>query len=60
MTAGFLDRVVAPDDLVESSRLAAEEFIELDRTAHLQTKLRVRANVRQALRAAIESKLTTA
>jgi enoyl-CoA hydratase len=57
VTAGFLDRVVAPEDLASVSRLAAEELAQLDFTAHLETKLRVRAQVRTALRRAIETEL---
>lgn len=54
---GFLDEVVAPDELRAASLETAAELAELDPTAHAATKLRVRANARQALRAAIEAEL---
>jgi enoyl-CoA hydratase len=56
--AGFLDRVVAPEDLHEQSLRAAAELAELNSSAHAATKLRARGRALEALRAAIESELT--
>ena len=43
VTAGFLDEVVAADQVVPRAEEAAHSMAELDATAHLATKLRVRA-----------------
>lgn len=56
--AGFLDRVVAADELREVSLEAATELAALDPTAHAATKLRARAAALKALRSAIEAELT--
>ena len=58
-TAGFLDRVVAPEDLHEQSVRAAAELAGLNSAAHAATKLRARGKMLEALRAAIESELTS-
>jgi enoyl-CoA hydratase len=42
--AGFLDEVVAPDDLVATARAAAEQLRGIDMNAHHATKLRIRAD----------------
>lgn len=57
VVAGFLDAVV-PDDLVAASREEAIRLAALNPQAHRRTKLRVRARVLEAVRAAIESELT--
>lgn len=57
VTAGFLDQVVPGADLAARAHEAAEDLAQLDFAAHVETKLRVRAKARQALRAAIESDL---
>ena len=57
VTAGFLDRVVAPDALPVASLEAAAELAELDPVAHAATKLRARAGSLRALRSAIEGEL---
>ncbi len=57
--AGFLDEIVAPGDLRAASLGAAAALSELNPAAHAATKLRVRAGALQAMRAAIESELTT-
>jgi enoyl-CoA hydratase len=54
---GFLDQVVAPGELRETSLAAARDMTELDPTAHAATKFRARAGAMAALRAAIESEL---
>ncbi len=45
LEAGFLDAVVAPDDLAPAARAAAEDLSGVDRAAHAATKLRVRQRV---------------
>jgi enoyl-CoA hydratase len=57
VVAGFLDRVVAADELKDRSLDAAEDLANLDATAHAATKLRARSGVLKALRCAIESEL---
>lgn len=57
VTAGFLDRVVAPGALAAASLEAAGELAELDQAAHAATKLRARAGSLAALRSAIEREL---
>lgn len=60
LTAGFLDRVVAPSALAEQALDAAAALAELNPAAHAATKLRVRGGALEALRAAIASELTPA
>jgi enoyl-CoA hydratase len=55
--AGLLDAVVAPEDLAEAARAAAEDMATLDRRAHAGTKRRARQAVATELRAAIQSEL---
>ena len=57
VAAGILDRVVAPQELESASRAAAEELAGLNMEAHKATKLRVREQALEALRAAIETEL---
>jgi enoyl-CoA hydratase len=57
VTAGFLDRVVAPGDLREAAAAAAAELAGLNPEAHAATKLRARGGALTALRAAIEAEL---
>jgi enoyl-CoA hydratase len=57
VTAGFLDRVVAPEALRQTTLDAAAELSELDFAAHKTTKLRARAGALTALRSAIEREL---
>jgi len=56
--AGFLDRVVAAEDLAGESLKAAEGLATLNAQAHAATKLRARKGVLAALRSAIETELT--
>jgi enoyl-CoA hydratase len=58
MQAGFLDRVVATDELRTTSVQAARALMELNANAHTETKLRARGAVLQAVREAIASELT--
>ena len=58
VAAGFLDRVVAAEELREVSLAAAEELAGLDMAAHAATKLRVRDSALKALREAIDSELS--
>jgi len=55
--AGFLDRVVAPEDLEEACEAAAQELVALNPEAHAATKLRVRGAALEALHEAIEAEL---
>jgi enoyl-CoA hydratase len=55
--AGFLDGVVAPEDLAARTDEAAQDLASLNRAAHAGTKLRVRAPVLDALRQAIAAEL---
>jgi enoyl-CoA hydratase len=57
VAAGFLDRVVPPGELHGSSREAAEQLATLDPEAHRATKLRVREEALQAVRAGINTEL---
>jgi enoyl-CoA hydratase len=56
--AGFLDCVVAAEDLPGESLKAAEELAALNAPAHAATKLRARGGALAALRSAIETELT--
>ncbi len=55
--AGFLDRVVSPEELRGASLDAAQQLATLDSAAHRATKLRVRAEALEALRAGIDTEL---
>ena len=57
VAAGFLDEVVAPEDLNSSARVVADGLSKLDRCAHVATKRRVRHDLLEALRASIEAEL---
>lgn len=52
-SAGFLDRVVAPEELQDAARAEAQALGQVDRAAHAATKLRVRARALEELRAGI-------
>ncbi len=54
---GFLDRVVAPDELEDAAAAAAQDLAALNPDAHAATKLRVRGAALDALHAAIEAEL---
>jgi enoyl-CoA hydratase len=56
--AGLLDLVVAPGELDEAGRAAAEDLTAIDRSAHAATKLRVRQPVLDELREAITTELS--
>lgn len=56
--AGFLDLVVAPEELDAVAQERALALAGLDPVAHAATKLRVREGTMRALREAIESELT--
>jgi enoyl-CoA hydratase len=58
VTAGFLDRVVAPSELRAASLEAAGELAQLDPASHTATKMRARAGAIKAMRSAIETELT--
>jgi enoyl-CoA hydratase len=58
ITAGFLDRVVAPEQLDDAALDAARALSQLDMRAHAASKLRAREDALSRLRAAIETELT--
>jgi enoyl-CoA hydratase len=53
--AGFLDRVVPADQVLDTAREKAFEMSQLDLNAHAQTKLKTRDQALKAIRAAIEA-----
>jgi enoyl-CoA hydratase len=55
ISPGFLDRVVASDQLLVTARETAAALTKLDMPAHAATKLRVRGAALEALRQAITS-----
>ncbi|MGB8332453.1 MAG: crotonase/enoyl-CoA hydratase family protein [Polyangiales bacterium] len=55
---GFLDRVVPPDQLLDDARKTAAALCKLDMTAHIGSKLRVKAPALKALREAIDTELS--
>ncbi|MBW1761659.1 MAG: crotonase/enoyl-CoA hydratase family protein [Deltaproteobacteria bacterium] len=55
VSPGFLDRVVAADQLLVTARETAAALTKLDMPAHAATKLRVRGAALEALRQAITS-----
>jgi enoyl-CoA hydratase/carnithine racemase len=55
--AGFLDRLVAPEELATAARETAEELAGLNMDAHRATKERVRATAIEAFRVAVETEL---
>jgi enoyl-CoA hydratase len=59
VTAGFLDRVVPAAELPAAALDAANGLATLDPAAHTATKLRARGAALKAIRAAIESELSS-
>jgi enoyl-CoA hydratase len=55
--AGFLDRVVSPEELKQAARDAATQLAGLNAEARKATKLKSRAGLITAVRAAIELEL---
>jgi len=53
-TAGFLDRVVAPEALYGEARAGAGALAAIHRTAHAATKLRIRERALAGVRAGLE------
>ncbi len=53
--AGFLDRVVAPGELLDTARAIATQVAALPRAAHKASKLRARAQTLAAVRAAMDA-----
>jgi len=53
--AGFLDRVVAPEELQEAARTAALQLKKINMNAHRKTKLKVRKAFLETLDQAIEA-----
>ncbi len=59
MAAGFLDRVVAPEELLSVSNEVAQQLKGLNMGAHKKTKLKVRKQLLETLDAAIETDKVT-
>jgi enoyl-CoA hydratase len=57
VTAGFLDEVVAAEEVTDRAREVAEGLCNIDLEAHRGTKKKVRAQWLAALRASIEAEL---
>jgi enoyl-CoA hydratase len=53
LAAGFLDRVVAVEEIDEVARQTATALASLDRNAHAESKMRARGPVLEAIRAGI-------
>ena len=59
LAAGFLDQVVAPDQLMATAEAMAQQFRQLNMAAHTHTKRKARKALLDTLTAAIEiDKLT--
>lgn len=54
VTAGFLDRIVAPDELTGTARAVAAELAGVNPAAHAATKLRIREHAIAGVRDGIE------
>ncbi|MFT2089853.1 crotonase/enoyl-CoA hydratase family protein [Paraglaciecola sp. 2405UD69-4] len=54
VTAGFLDKVVAQQELLPTANAIAQAMTKLDMKAHYQTKLKARAELLQVLDESIE------
>ncbi|WP_296254774.1 MULTISPECIES: crotonase/enoyl-CoA hydratase family protein [unclassified Pseudomonas] len=54
LQAGFLDRIVAPEELTDAARTVALQLKKINMKAHSQTKLKVRRAFLEALDKAIE------
>ena len=54
MAAGFLDKVVSAEELLDTARAAAQQLKKLNMTAHRNTKLKVRRQLLETLDQAIE------
>ncbi|WP_341963729.1 crotonase/enoyl-CoA hydratase family protein [Pseudomonas sp. RC10] len=54
LQAGFLDKVVAPEELVDTARTVALQLKKINMKAHKQTKLKVRKAFLETLDMAIE------
>lgn len=54
VAAGFLDRLVPEADVVAEAQATAASFVRLNLAAHQETKMRLRAAMLDAVRAAVE------
>ena len=59
LEAGFLDAVVAPEELMSAARAMAQQLKTINLKAHARTKLKVRKALLEALDQAIEIDKTT-
>jgi enoyl-CoA hydratase/carnithine racemase len=57
VVAGFLDRVVAPEELHDTARAIAAGLTKIDLAAHAATKARARGAAIKAVRAAIDAEI---
>jgi enoyl-CoA hydratase len=55
MAAGFLDQVVAADDLASTTMAAAQALTKINLDGHAATKKRLRGAAAQAVRSAIDA-----
>jgi enoyl-CoA hydratase len=55
LAAGFLDAVVAPEELMPTAQAVAQDMKRLNMAAHAKTKVKMRASLLQTLDAAIEA-----
>jgi enoyl-CoA hydratase len=60
LAAGFVDKLVPASELLERAQGVAEELMNLDLKAHLATKLRIRAQVLEAIRTGVRADLRDA
>jgi enoyl-CoA hydratase len=56
--AGFLDRIVALDEVVATAQSVAASFMTLDAAAHARTKVRARAETLQHIRDGIDAEFS--
>lgn len=57
LTAGFFDRLVAPEELAEATRAEVEHLKKINPGAHAATKRRVRGPALAAIRAGLDEEL---
>mgnify|MGYP000029351340 FL=1 len=55
LQAGFLDKLVEPEELLEAAKSLASEYVKLDNRAYQATKAKVRGELYKKVRAGIEN-----
>lgn len=58
IVAGYLDRIVPKDQLLQTAQLIAMQLTAVDMPSHTATKKRIRAHAIEAVRNAIDSEIT--